>query len=134
MTTYVDFITNLGDLEVAGVHTRLDEPPASIDSADLPAQWVQFPSGEEDAYTFTAHGGWPTFKAQLIIAYEAISLSTQAANWKGTIALMDDIADTLRAAVGTVAKGKIIWALRVGEVTVGEHKYWAIIAEVETYG
>lgn len=132
MTTYADFVTNLGDLAVSGINRKYDAPPTSLN--DLPAQWVQFPTGSEDALTFQAHGGWPTFTAQLIVAYESVVQSTQNANFTGTVAMMDAIAAKLQEAVGAIAKGKLTWSMRVGEVLVGELSYWAVIVDVTGHG
>ena len=134
MTTYANFVTNLGDLSVTGVTRKRDEPPASLNTADLPTMWVQFPIGEEGPITLAAHGGWPTFKAQLVVAYEAVGQNTQAANFSGTVAMMDNVASALRTAVGTVVKGKITWTIHQGSVTVAGNDYWAVIADVEGHG
>jgi len=132
MTTYANFVKSLGDLAISDVYYRLDEPPVMLN--DLPAQWVQFPTGTEGAMTFDAHGGWPTFTAQLIVAYEAIGQGSQKANFAGTVGMMDNVADALRAAVGTVVKGKLTWIMRIGEVLVGEISYWAVITDVTGHG
>lgn len=134
MTTYKNFVTNLGDLSISGVERLYDNPPMGLSNADLPAQWVQFPSGEQDAMTFQAHGGWPTLRAQLIIATKSTILSTQEDNWDLTITMMDNVESALVAAVGTVVKGKLTWAIRPGTTQVGEHEYWSVIADVEGYG
>ena len=94
MTSYADFITNLGDLEIDGVSYQLDEPPTMLN--DLPAQWVQFPRGDESALTFRSHGGWPTLSSQLIVAYQAVGQGSQAENFSGTVTLMDNIVAVLR--------------------------------------
>ena len=132
MTTYANFVKNLGDLAISDVYYKLDEPPVMLN--DLPAQWVQFPTGAEGAMTFDAHGGWPTFTAQLIVAYEAIGQGSQKVNFAGTVGMMDNVSNALRAAVGTVVKGKLTWIMRIAEVLVGEISYWAVITEVTGHG
>ena len=134
MTTYAGFVANLGDLSITGVNRQNDEPPTSLNSADLPCQWVQFPVGEENALTLGTHGGWPTFSGQLIVAYEAVALNTQPANWSGTVTLMDTVATALQLAIKTVVEGKLTWIINPGIVTVGEHDYWAVIADVTGHG
>ena len=134
MTTYANFVTNLGDLTITGVTRKLDEPAVALATADLPSQWVQFPTGNEGPLTFQAHGGWPTFNAQLVVAYEAVGQNTQAANFSGTVAMLDNVATALRGAVGTVVKGKLEWTMRVAEVLVGEISYWAVITDVTGHG
>ena len=133
MTTYANFVANLGDLSITGVNS-VDEPPTKLNTSKLPVQWVQFPTGEENALTFGVHGGWPSFTAQLVVAYDAVAQNTQSSNWSGIVSLMDTIAATLRSAVGTVAKGKLTWVINPGVVTVAGVDYWAVIADVTGYG
>jgi len=135
MTTIANFVTNLGDITISGVTSKLDAPPASLKTADLPAQWVQLPSGERAPATFQSHGKlWDVLRAQLIVAYEAVGQSTQAANWSATITMMDSVKDAIAASGQTVVKGKVEWIVRQGSVLVNETSYWAVIAEVTANG
>jgi len=134
MTTYADFVTNLGDLAVSGVTTLLDEPPLSLNTADLPAQWVQLPEGDEGPLTVRTHGGWPVFRAQLIVALEPIAQETQSVNFAAAVDMMDNLSAALRPAIKTVCKGRMAWTVRVDVVEVAGHSYWATIADVEGFG
>jgi hypothetical protein len=132
MTTFADFVANLGDLDISGVSYLLDEPPTQLN--DLPAQWVNFPSETEGALTFQTQGGWPTFTGQLIVAIEAVNQNTQAANFADSVAMVDNVRSALSAAIKTVVKGKLEWTMRIGEVLVGEISYWAVICDVTGHG
>ena len=129
MTTLTAFTAALGALSVAGVKRQYGEPPASLSGADLPASWVQLPESTEAPLTFQANGGWPTLKGQLVIAYQATAQGTQAANWAGTLALLDALAAALHTATG-IGKAGLSWAVRPGVVTVAKTQYWAVIADV----
>jgi hypothetical protein len=132
MTTFTDFVANLGDLDISGVSYLLDEPPTQLN--DLPAQWVNFPSEVEGPLTFQTQGGWPTFTAQLIVAIEAVGQNTQAANFADSVTMVDNVRSALSAAIKTVVKGKLEWTMRIGEVLVGEISYWAVICDVTGHG
>jgi hypothetical protein len=134
VTTYAEFVSGLAGLEIEGVTRQFDYPPPSLNKADLPASFPLLPSGSEGALTFQAHGGWPTFKCELIIAYMPVAQSTQAENFAGAVALMDPVAEALRDAVGTFCKGKVTWDIRQTVVTVAGIDYWAVQATVVGHG
>lgn len=132
MTTYAAFLTALGDLAITGISIRLDEPPTAI--KDLPCQWVQVPQAGIGPMTFQAHGGWPKFEGQLVIAYEAVAQDRQPTNWAGLTTVIDNLITALSGAVGTIAKGPINAVIRPGVVEVAGQSYWAVIAEVSING
>jgi hypothetical protein len=134
MTSYADFVSGLAGLEITGVSRQYDHPPASINSADFPLSFPLLPSGSEGALTFQAHGGWPTFKCELIIVYQAVGQSRHDDNFTGTVALIDNVAEALRGAVGTFCKGKVTWDIRQTVVTVAGADYWAVQATVVGHG
>ena len=133
MTTLASFVTSLGDLTVTGVTVKLDEPPRSLKTTDMPTQWVQVPVIERMPSTFAKQGQlWPTFRAQLVIALEPVNQNTQAANWSAVLAMMDYLHAAL--ADSTIAQGRIQYQILQGIVTVAETNYWAVVAEVEGHG
>lgn len=133
-TTYTNFVTNLGDLSITGVKRAYDEPPQSLSSADLPALWVELPTGEEGPYTLGAHGGYPTFRAELVVAVEAAGQSRQPERWSDCLTMMDNVATALRGAVKTVVRGQLSWTIALETIPVAEVSYWAIVASVEGHG
>ena len=133
MTTLTTFVTDLGDLTVTGVTKKLDEPPRALKTADMPSQWVQVPSIERMPATFQSQGKlWDTLRAQLVIAFEPVGQSTQAANWSGILTLMDNLHTALAAS--SVVRGRIQYTIAQGIVLVSGNDYWAVIAEVEGHG
>lgn len=131
MTTLTAFVTALGNLTVTGVTRAYDEPPTSLNDADLPSMWVQLPQSDDAPLTLDGQGGWPVLRAQLIIAYQASAQSTQGANWSGTLAILDALAATLQStAPGTLGKGKASWTVKPAIVNVAGADYWAVVADV----
>lgn len=133
-TTFTTFLGNLGDLAISGVSIRMDYVPPSL--ADLPCQWVQLPTGDEAPLTFDGSGGWPTMRAQLVIAVVAAAQGTPSQNWAATVAIMDAALTTMRAvAIGALGQGKPTWTIRGPlTVTVNETDYWGAIVDVTAYG
>jgi hypothetical protein len=133
-TTYTNFVTNLGNLSITSVKRAFDEPPQSLNTADLPALWVELPTGEEDPFTMQAHGGYPTFRGNLVVAVEAAGQSRQPERWSDCLTMMDNVATALRAAVKTVVRGQLSWSIALETITVAENDYWSIVATVEGNG
>jgi hypothetical protein len=123
VTTYTAFVNGLEALVATGVTTRLaSSAPLALNSADLPVQWVAAP-----------RGGWPTLKADLIVAYEAAGQDTGPTNFVGTVTMMDNLSAALRGAT-TLCGGPLRWDIKVSIVTVASVNYWAVIASVEGSG
>lgn len=133
MTTLTAFVTSLGDLTVTGVTTKLDEPPRSKQTADLPAQWVQAPVIERAPATFQKQGKlWDILRAQLVIAYEPVGQSTQAANWAAILAGIDNLHTAL--AGSSMVQGRIQYTISHGIVLMAGIEYWAVIGDIEGHG
>jgi hypothetical protein len=136
-TSLTTFYTNLGDLSITGVTRLFDFPPVALNSADMPAQWVQFPSETEGPMTFGNHGGWPALKAQLIVAVISTIEGTQSANYTAALTMADNVLAALRGvsvSALSLGKARLTWTVNVGIVTVNESDYWAVIADVEGAG
>ncbi|HFD38537.1 MAG TPA: hypothetical protein ENJ31_01620 [Anaerolineae bacterium] len=131
MATYNDLVDGLGSLVVSGVTRRFEDgPPAKLNAADLPAQWVQMPTGE-DAPISVAET-WPVRRAELVIAVEAVGQSTNPANFAATVDLMDALSSALEGfSLGTIDPQ---WDIRLDGVLVAGNAYWAAIAEVTVSG
>lgn len=132
MTTLAGFISGLAALNVTGVRRTYAYPPASLSNADLPALWVQLPSLSDEVVAFRAGAHWPTLKAQVVIALEAVAQSTQAANFSQTVTMLDNLISALRGA--DVCASPLSVTARVAVVEVAGAAFWAVIAEVEGRG
>lgn len=133
ITTFAAFTAALQALNVAGVTRKYDHIPGSL--SDLPCSWVQLPESEESPMTFDGGGGWPVLRGQYVVAVRPSSQGTSKQNWDASLALMDAVAAALRAVGdGQMGRQKVSWRVRLGVVTVGEHEYWAVIADVTANG
>jgi len=135
LATYRSFVDALEALSITGVSkTFTSGPPRSLKTAQLPAQWVQMPTGAEAAVHKGAPArGWQTLRAELVVAYEAVGQGTQPTNFDGTVDMMDSVATAVAAATG-LGKAAQRYELRMEEVGVGGNAYWAVVASVEVEG
>lgn len=134
MTTFAGFVSALGDINVTGVTTKLDQPPASLNDADLPAQWVQLPQLRDEPMTFQSMGGWPALQAQFVVACEPVGQGTQPANWSQAVNMVDYVAAALRVSPSAFCKGKVTFAVRPARLSVAGVDYWAVVADVVGHG
>ncbi len=139
LTTYRTFIDNLGDLEVAGVLLRLDDPPASVETADLPCSFPRAVEGEEGPMTAQTSGGWPLFRGELMMILEPAGQNTVPDNHSLVIDLADNFSTAIRAITPSSSKplgrGPLSWSVSLSSnEVVGERQYWALIAQVEGHG
>jgi len=135
MATYRSFVDGLEALTITDVTKSFTAgPPRSLKGSQLPASWVQVPSGAETAVHKGASGrSWQTLRAELVVAFEAVAQSTQATNFDGTVDMMDNVADAISAAesLGLTAPS---YEVRLDVIPVGEHTYWAVVATVSVEG
>jgi hypothetical protein len=130
ITSYATFTTALAALTVTGVTRKLDAPPTSIGTADLPAMWPGLPRGEEPPMTFQAGGGWPAMFCDLVIALEPVGQNTQSANYAATVTMMDNLSTALRGA--NIGRASLRWSITANvQVDVSGTPYWAVIATIE---
>lgn len=135
MTTYTAFVTALSGLVVTGVTRRYTAPPASVSTADLPAQYPMLPTGDERPLTF-AQGGMPgnvLMRCDLVIAFEPIAQGTHTSNFSGLLTLMDN-ARTAIAGMTRPTDGPITCTFRMGIVTIAGGEYWALVIGFEGAG
>ncbi len=131
-TTYAAFIDALEALAITGVTKTFQGPPASLDTADLPARWVQLPKGSDKLLTYQTSGGWPTLTADLVVALSPNAQDTQAGNFAAQVAMLDAVNAALRGA--NITKSGLTWEIRAGGVKVAGVDYWAVIATVTGKG
>jgi len=135
MTTYIEYVDSLEALVVAGVIRRYESgPPLALNTADLPAQWVQLPAGESEAMVLgdAAASRWPVFNADLIVAVEAVGQDTGGANFDATITLMEALRTRLE--LSDLTEVPLSWTIRQAIVTVAGNDFWAIVCSVKGQG
>ena len=132
-TTYTAFVGELEALVISGVTRRYTTgQPNTLNTADLPAQWVDLPRGESVPAT-CAGDMTRTLTADLIIALEPVAQNTRPTNFDATVTMLDSIHTALDAATfSTMAVPS--WGSKLQYVTVNTVDYWAVTTEVSALG
>ena len=133
ITKISDFVENLSNLDVIGVHVREKFPPVSVNSADLPLMFPRLPSTNSLPLTFTDQGGWPTLRVDLVVLTKAVGEDVQEVNFTETLEMMDEIASALRTTTD-LGNSKITFRIYQTVIEVAGHDFWAVITEVEGKG
>lgn len=142
ITNYETFLDALGDVVITNVSTRLNAPPRSVETADLPLSYPSAVLGEvlrEDFMTVKTPGGWPQMTANLIVVLEPAEQNTYPANHALTVGLVDDAATAFRGlSHGTLGKRLVGWSIELtNSLIIGgdsTRRYWALIIAVEAEG
>jgi hypothetical protein len=131
MTTHAQFITSVvTTLDVEGVIRQFTGVPPSLNTADLPASYLESVQIDQEPLTFKFHGGDTTFRCTFTIATEPYGLGTVSVNFDQIVTLSDNLDTALRAAVGTIGQGTLKWDIRggagAGSIVVAGNEYWGI--------
>ena len=129
--TFRTFIDALEAVTVTGVERHFTQgPPASLETANLPAKWVYLPRGEERPIVYGEQGGRQTMSADIVIAVVPTVQNMQGANFDNTIDLMDNLMTALRAEGLCTYRSKWTANIRQAIVTVAGTDYWAIVCTI----
>jgi hypothetical protein len=136
MTTYRAWIDYLETLAPAGVVKKFAAgPPSALSTAELPAQWLELPRGENRPARAGAEGGDRTLFADHVVALEPVGQATQGVNFDACVTMLDSIDSAL---VGTLSTspltGPMTWKSRLAIVTVANTNYWSIVTSIEGLG
>jgi hypothetical protein len=136
MTTYRAWVDYLETLAPTGVVKKFTAgPPAALNTADLPAQWLELPHGENRPSCSGSEGGDRTLYADHVVALEPVGQATQAVNFDACVTMLDSIDAALE---GTYATSPLIgpqtWRSRLAIVTVAGVAYWSIVTSIEGLG
>ena len=133
MTTYVAFVNALEAVSITGVTRQFTQgQPNSLNTADLPAQWVDLPRGE--SVPATCIGDMTrTLTADLIVAIEPVGQNQKPTNFDAVVTMLDSIHTALDAAtLGTMAHPG--WNSKLVILTVNTIDYWGVQTEVSALG
>lgn len=133
MTTYAAFVGELEALTVTGVTRKFTQgQPNTLNTADLPAQWVDLPRGESVPAT-CAGDMTRTLTADLLIALEPVGQNQKPTNFDAVVVMLDSIHTALDAATfGTMSIPG--WNSKLVILTVNTVDYWGVQTEVSALG
>ena len=133
-TTFAAWIDDLETLAPTGVVKKFTAgPPNSLSTADLPAQWLELPHGENQPACAGAEGGMRTLFVDYVVVLQAVAQDTQAVNFAAAVTMLDSV-NTAIAAHTSLLLGPMTWRSRVVTIAVGSVNYWAVVTEIEGLG
>lgn len=130
--TYTEFVDAIQALTVSGVSRKYEKPPSSFNSADLPASFVWFPSGDNSPLSFEGGREFRKRSADLVVVYESTAPSADP-DFTDTVTMMDNV----ETALGTLDIGysNPSWEIRSQlYLETAERRYWAVIATINGTG
>ncbi len=128
MTTLAAWYAALKGLTVTGATARA-EPPLKLESAQLPALWVDVVGVDETGAHKGTRGGERLLKARIVVLMAPPGQDRQANRWADTIAMADTLTTAL-AAMSTVSVGALEWTVSCDPNFDGSG-YWAVVANVQ---
>lgn len=134
MTTLVLWRASLEGLTPTGVvKTFAGGPPNSLNTVDLPAQWIENTHSENRPSYAGVEGGDRTLFADYVIAIEAVAQNNIAVNSLASDTMQDSV-NTSLTALTSILMGPMTWRSRVAIVTVAGVAFWSVVTEIEGLG
>jgi len=135
-TTVANWVTNLAAVSVTGVSRSIAYPPHSIQSADLPYQYVRnvevasSNDGSVSQYETLGAQGY-AFSGDIVIAVQAANLEQASQNYTDLQTYMDRLLTALDSASLTWAPAEYRIVMQDQEpIEVAGAVYWGIVATV----
>lgn len=128
--TISEFVAGLSDLSVAGVRRKYSQPPAVVNTGDMPLMYPRLPEGSGGTNTFSYSGTLRYMVCELVIVVQSLRLDSNAVNMRVTLELMDN----LHTALTSVASDLCIdrWSLSGQADQANADTYnWLIVARIE---
>lgn len=130
---WVDYLETLAPTGV--VKKYASGPPVALNTADLPAQWVELPHGENRPSCAGVEGGDRTLFVDYVVILEPVGQNTQPVNFDACVTMFDNIDAALVAAMNTSPlTGPMTWRSRLAIVTVAGTAFWAVVTSIEGLG
>lgn len=130
--TYSQFVNAIQALSVTGVNRKYDEPPRKFNTADLPASFVMFPSGDNVPLSFEGGRQFRGRSADFVIVY-ADTAVTADAPFTDNVTMIDNV----ETALGSLSVGHSspTWTIRSQLYSeTADRLYWAVIATIKGTG
>lgn len=138
LNTFTEFVGGLADMEVTGVGTNLYwDQPASLNTAKLPAKWLELPEGDGQLMTF--EGGVATYvmRINLWIAIAPVAQDHYERRFRAAVEMMDRLSHAIAHEdldTDEIAISKLTFTIRQTEKTVAGIVYTAVHALIQGRG
>ena len=133
MATNAVFVAAMQALAITGVTRHYDEPPGSVQTADLPCAFPHMPQGGLGEKSLSCWDSNKVRSMDFVILIEPVGQGTQAQNYGAIAALMDNLEaklDDLELSQGGTLANFLEYDIGAQIVTLGQNDYWGIVANV----
>lgn len=131
--TYTDFVNNISGMSISGVTRQHTAPPATFNTADLPASYPRIPEGDNQVITLSGGRGLRQAVVELVVVVEMVRQSSNAGNFSAALGLVDAMEAAFAA--NTITYGIDRWSIRQEYEQTGSDTWaWQLVARVEGSG
>jgi ethanolamine ammonia-lyase large subunit len=131
--TYTGFVNNISGMTISGVTRRYTAPPATMNTADLPASYPRIPGGDNQSVTLTSVSGLRLGVVELCIVLEPVRQATNSVNFAAALTMLDAIETALQTNARTYQIDR--WSIQLEIDRIGaDTDYWQLVARVEGSG
>lgn len=136
MTTLVSFVNALEAMAVTGVTTSYTQgQPSTLNTADLPALWVDRPRIAFQPSTTTGGDMDVTLTADVLIALEPVGQNRRPVNFDAVVAMQDALLTALVTFDTTrTLMGRSTGSAQLIILTINTVDYWGIQSTISGLG
>jgi hypothetical protein len=130
--TYTAYVSGVAGITISGVTRQYTSPPATINTADLPASYPRLPGGDNETATLTYGRGLHSAVVELCVVLEPVRQSSNSVNYIAALTMLDAIKTALTSNASTYGIDR--WGIQIEIDRIGDVDYWQIVARVEGSG
>ena len=130
MLSNAAFLTAVQAMTVTGVTKHFDNPPASLNTADLPAAFPLWPGANFLDMPTSCKNTGKTRTIGFVIAVEASGQGTYALNYGKFASLMDNLESSIDTAFTSAANFYTYEMSTIPNYPVGDNTYWSIVVTI----
>ena len=135
---FINYVEDLAELVIPGVVKDYGmEPPQSLNTADMPAKWVQGAKEERSRFALAIGGadahGSGIMTLQVVVAFKPVAQDMPEWNFTRTVELCDAMTKALVKADVALSWPEVSLEVRP-DIDVGGFMHWAVVATVTARG
>ena len=136
---FATYVAGLAGVVVVGVVRNYGlEPPASLNTADLPSKFLRLPIEGRSRFTLAVDGanrhGTGLMTCEVVIVIEPIVQDMPEPNFTRTVAMVDNVTKAFSQADVALSWPESVTVAVRADVIVAGIAYWAVVASIRARG
>jgi len=136
---FASYVAGLAAVAVVGVTRDYGlEPPASLNTADLPSKFLRLPIEGRSRFTLAVDGanrhGTGLMTCEVVIAIEPIVQDQPEPNFTRTTAMVDNVTKAFAQADVALSWPESVSVQVRADIFVAGIAYWAVVASIRARG